>query len=279
MLKPARFAREKYVAIIAVVVLWLLLVGCRRAVAKSILTCTGSSSIDTSGRRATAPRLSPECPEDRTSGMWARRPAAFSRAGTAGSTGIPSSTRSGGVHLVRWRGGERSEHIVGGNRRIVHPQPQSPWDKDLQTMDAGKTWSLMGLEKAARIGRVENRPRNPDVGWRARWATPTAAARSARLPHRRRRKDLGKKCSASTRTRLLLTWASIQQPANPFCRDVADREIHTGGAPGRAGQRLVQVDQTVRHMEAPGGSWSAAFLWAELLFAWAKKDPVVCTPR
>src|SRR6267142_1486077 len=30
-------------------------------------------------------------------------------------------------------------------------------------MDAGKTWSLMGLEKTGRIGRVEIDPRNPDV--------------------------------------------------------------------------------------------------------------------
>src|SRR5437870_2310760 len=30
-------------------------------------------------------------------------------------------------------------------------------------MDAGKTWSLMGLDKVGRIGRVEIDPRNPDV--------------------------------------------------------------------------------------------------------------------
>ncbi len=32
-----------------------------------------------------------------------------------------------------------------------------------KSMDAGKTWSLMGLEKAGRIGRVEIDPRNPDI--------------------------------------------------------------------------------------------------------------------
>jgi len=32
-----------------------------------------------------------------------------------------------------------------------------------KSLDAGKTWSLMGLEKAGRIGRVEIDPRNPDV--------------------------------------------------------------------------------------------------------------------
>jgi hypothetical protein len=32
-----------------------------------------------------------------------------------------------------------------------------------KSMDAGKTCSLMGLEKAGRIGRVEIDPRNPDV--------------------------------------------------------------------------------------------------------------------
>jgi photosystem II stability/assembly factor-like uncharacterized protein len=32
-----------------------------------------------------------------------------------------------------------------------------------KSVDAGKTWSLMGLEKAGRIGRVEIDPRNPDV--------------------------------------------------------------------------------------------------------------------
>jgi photosystem II stability/assembly factor-like uncharacterized protein len=32
-----------------------------------------------------------------------------------------------------------------------------------KSVDAGKTWSLMGLEKAGRIGRVEIDPRNPDI--------------------------------------------------------------------------------------------------------------------
>src|SRR5713101_7589449 len=32
-----------------------------------------------------------------------------------------------------------------------------------KSIDAGKTWTLMGLEKAGRIGRVEIDPRNPDV--------------------------------------------------------------------------------------------------------------------
>jgi len=32
-----------------------------------------------------------------------------------------------------------------------------------KSMDAGKTWTLMGLEKTGRIGRVEIDPRNPDV--------------------------------------------------------------------------------------------------------------------
>ena len=32
-----------------------------------------------------------------------------------------------------------------------------------KSMDGGKTWSLMGLEKTGRIGRVEIDPRNPDV--------------------------------------------------------------------------------------------------------------------
>src|SRR2546426_332903 len=32
-----------------------------------------------------------------------------------------------------------------------------------KSLDAGNTWSLMGLEKVGRIGRVEIDPRNPDV--------------------------------------------------------------------------------------------------------------------
>ena len=32
-----------------------------------------------------------------------------------------------------------------------------------KSLDAGKTWSLMGLEKTGRIGRVEIDPRNPDI--------------------------------------------------------------------------------------------------------------------
>ncbi len=71
----------------------------------------------------------------------------------AASGGIFKST-DGGIHwdpvfdsqagFVNWfagSGGERSEHRLGGNRRIVHPQPHFGWQRNLQV---GRTRARRG---------------------------------------------------------------------------------------------------------------------------------------
>jgi len=238
--------------------------GCSRYAAgasnpPSVLTSTADQvQIHWSGS-ATAPPLLPECRENRISGMWALRPAASSRAQMAASTGIPSSTRS-----------------------LWHPSDRSPWrqairtswgrepanrssaatsrgTRNLQSLDAGKTWSLMGLEKVGPYRPGGDRPAQSRrrAGVRAR---PRLRAQQERGVFRT--SDGGK------------TWDKVLfVDENTGCSDLGmdpnnsrilfagmwQIEIHTWGAhQRRTGQRFVQVDGRGRHLEAPGGSWPAA---------------------
>jgi hypothetical protein len=112
-----------------------------------------------------------------------------------------------------------------------------------KSLDAGKTWSLMGLEKAGRIGRVEIDPRNPDI-------VLACALGHAYGPQPERgvfrTTDGGK------------TWDKVLfVDENTGCSDL-------GMDPNNsrilfAGKWLVQIDRRRRHLEAPGGSRPAAF--------------------
>jgi len=128
-------------------------------------------------------------------------------------------------------------------------------------MDAGKTWSLMGLEKVGRIGRVEIDPRNPDV-------VLACALGHAYGPQPERgvfrTADGGK-----TWDKVLFVdeeHGLLRHGMDPTTRESflqgCGRSRFTPGArtSGRAGAAACSSRQTVAvHMEAPGGSWSAAF--------------------
>jgi hypothetical protein len=93
----------------------------------------------------------------------------------AASGGIFKST-DGGIH---WNPIFDSEPVTSiGSLAVAASDPNIVWAGTgesfirshisvrqgiYKSLDAGKTWSLMGLEKAGRIGRVEIDPRNPDV--------------------------------------------------------------------------------------------------------------------
>src|SRR6267154_1457766 len=93
----------------------------------------------------------------------------------AASGGIFKST-DGGIH---WGAIFDSEPVASiGSLAVAASDPNIVWAGTgesfirshisvgqgiYKSTDAGKTWSLMGLEKTGRIGRVEIDPRNPDV--------------------------------------------------------------------------------------------------------------------
>ena len=93
----------------------------------------------------------------------------------AASGGIFKST-DGGIH---WNPIFDSEPVASiGSLAVAASDPSIVWAGTgesfirshisvgqgiYKSLDAGKTWSLMGLEKSGRIGRVEIDPRNPDV--------------------------------------------------------------------------------------------------------------------
>src|SRR5258705_1741993 len=93
----------------------------------------------------------------------------------AASGGIFKST-DGGVH---WGAIFDSEPVASiGSLAVAASDPNIVWAGTgesfirshisvgqgiYKSLDAGKTWSLMGLEKAGRIGRMEIDPHNPDV--------------------------------------------------------------------------------------------------------------------
>jgi photosystem II stability/assembly factor-like uncharacterized protein len=93
----------------------------------------------------------------------------------AASGGIFKST-DGGIH---WSAIFDSEPVASiGSLAVAASDPNIVWAGTgesfirshisvgqgiYKSMDAGKTWSLMGLEKTGRIGRVEIDPRNPDI--------------------------------------------------------------------------------------------------------------------
>jgi len=117
--------------------------------------------IGPEGNRATSVA---GCRGSRTSGMWARLRVESSRARMAEFIGGAIFDSEAVASIGSLAVAASDPNIVwAGNWGIVYSQSQFRWGRDLQSLDAGKTWSLMGLEKTGRIGRVEIDPRNPDV--------------------------------------------------------------------------------------------------------------------
>jgi hypothetical protein len=164
MLKRARYIVAIYVAVIAVAVLLVapcLLQAQQTPINPDMYGQLKYRYIGPEGNRATSVAGPPGNPN-----IW--------YVGAA-SGGIFKST-DGGIH---WNPIFDSEPVASiGSLAVAASDPSIVWAGTgesfirshisvgqgiYKSLDAGKTWSLMGLEKSGRIGRVEIDPRNPDV--------------------------------------------------------------------------------------------------------------------
>jgi len=164
VLKSARFVVANYVEMIAVAV--MLTAPCLLHAQQTPISPDGYGQlkyryIGPEGNRATAVAGVPGKPN-----IW--------YVGAA-SGGIFKST-DGGIH---WNPVFDSEPVASvGSLAVAASDPNIVWAGTgesfirshisvgqgiYKSRDAGKTWSLMGLEKAGRIGRMEIDPHNPDV--------------------------------------------------------------------------------------------------------------------
>ena len=164
MLKRARFSVAKYLVMIAVAVLpaaSCLLQAQQSPISPEVYAQLKYRYIGPEGNRATSVAGVPGNPN-----IW--------YVGAA-SGGIFKST-DGGLH---WDPIFDSEPVASiGSLAVAATDSNIVWAGTgesfirshisvgqgiYKSTDAGKTWSLMGLEKVGRIGRVEIDPRNPDV--------------------------------------------------------------------------------------------------------------------
>jgi photosystem II stability/assembly factor-like uncharacterized protein len=164
MPKCVRFEIAKYAAMIAVAVLLAapsLLQAQQAPISPDVYGQLKYRYIGPEGNRATSVAGVPGKPN-----IW--------YVGAA-SGGIFKST-DGGIH---WDPMFDSEPVASiGSLAVAASDPNIVWAGTgesfirshisvgqgiYKSLDAGKTWSFMGLEKAGRIGRVEIDPRNPDV--------------------------------------------------------------------------------------------------------------------
>ena len=121
-----------------------------------------------------------------------------------------------------------------------------------KSTDAGKTWTLMGLEQTGRIPRTRHPPDKSRHRARLRARSRLRAAAGARrLPHHRRRRDLDESRCSSTRTPAAPTSRWIrQEPAHAVRRHVAARDPHVGTHERRPGQRAVHVARRRRDVDS-----------------------------
>ncbi len=109
--------------------------------------------------------------------------------------------------------------------------------------DAGKTWTLMGLEQTGRIAAPVIHPKRPERRARLR-ARPRlrAAAGARRVPHHRRRRRRGRSTLfVDENTGCSDLAMDPSEPARPLRRHVAARDPHLGPHERRAGQRPVRL--------------------------------------
>ena len=98
-----------------------------------------------------------------------------------------------------------------------------------KSIDAGKTWTHMGLDETGRIGRILVHPTNPDIVFACAIGRITAPAAGARrLPHDRRRPALGARAVRRREHRLLRAVDGREESAHAVRRHVAGRDAPVG---------------------------------------------------
>ena len=136
-----------------------------------------------------------------------------------------------------------SERGLGRHRRSAHPQPHLARPGDLQSVDAGRTWTLMGLEKT---GPHRARRDAPD---RTRMSSMACALGHAYGPQPERgvfrTTDGGatwtKVLFVDENTGMLGSADGSEESARALRRHVADRDSHLGSHQRWAGWRPLHL--------------------------------------
>ena len=226
---------------------------CRARTAMSTAASTGGTSV----RRATAPPRSPASRPIRWSTTPARRPAASGRPTDGGVHWDADLRRAAGVVDRRARRrAVRSEHRLGRHRRSVHPQQHLGRRRASTSRPTparpGRSW---GSSRPAASRGSSIHPTNPNVvlacalGPRLR-----AAAGARRVPHDRRRQDVGRVLFVDENTGCSDLAMDPNNPRILFAGHVAARDPHLGPRERRARQRPLHVARRRRDLDAAQGN-------------------------
>ena len=146
------------------------------------------------------------------------------------------------------------ERRLGRDRRDVHPQRHLPGERHLQVDRRRQDLEMHGAR--------EHGPHRPD---RHRSAEPgrrlrrghgprlRAPAGARRVPHHRRRQDLGAGALRRREHRVLRHRHGPDQPANPLRRDVADAHQDVGEVERRARRQPPRLARRRNDVDAPEG--------------------------
>ena len=162
-----------------------------------------------------------------------------------------SSTTSRSRRSGAGRGSLRSQRGLGGDGRGVHPQQHlgSAGACSVRSTPAAPGRAPVSRRRAGSPHRRRPARSRRRAGLRAGHRLRTAAG-PRRLPHERRRQDVGEDAVRGREDRLLRPGHGSQQSARPVRGDVAARDPHLGPRERGPRERDVPLERRRRHLEA-----------------------------
>ena len=226
----------------------------RRSPSRRPTNSAGSSS-GTSARSGTAPSRSPAFPATGTSTTPGPPPAGSGRPRTPALKWRPVFDDQD-VHAVGALGGLgiRPEHRLGGHRRDLHPGERLHRHRGLQVHRRRGDLAAHGPRRHGADRADHHPPHEP--GHRLRGvarARLLAAARTRRLPHHGRGRNVGEGPLRGRGDRGLGHGHRPEQPPDPVRRDVAARPPDLGPDERRARQRALDDPRRRRHLDRTRG--------------------------